>query len=44
MVCRSGRLIFDWGIAAVLALFGFWAVGVWRSPELPEKMRQAGVD
>ena len=35
-LARGGRLIFDWGIAALLAIFGFWAIGVWRSPELPE--------
>lgn len=33
---RGGRLIFDWGIAAFLAFLGFWAIGVWRSPDLPE--------
>ena len=34
---RFGRLVFDWGIAAVLAIFGFWAIGAWRAPDLPEE-------
>ncbi|MEC8277700.1 MAG: hypothetical protein VX026_08290 [Myxococcota bacterium] len=25
-LARGGRLIFDWGIAALLAIFGFWAI------------------
>ena len=33
---RSGRLLWDWGIAAILAFLGFWAFGVWRAPDLPE--------
>jgi thiol-disulfide isomerase/thioredoxin len=34
---RFGRSLFDWSVAAVLAFLGFWAIGAWRAPDLPDE-------